>query len=232
MFDDLDLDDVEASGKSKAADLDFEQGSDSGDGNFNANELLNLSEYQNKRKKEIEKKEATKPGPATNLNVKDVFDPHKLDEMNKDEDDWGMSDDWGDSKALKEVKLDKHELQSKNLNKLDNEELAAYKRAMDKEFMAKQLKPGDPGFVYDKVVDFSKNRADGPLEDDSWGEDDGIEEQDQQEYYDEEDEEGIQDALDKYTDKQMQDQIQKSRKSNMTGDDEDYFDDDFDDDFA
>ena len=56
MFDDLDLDDVEASGKSKAADLDFEQGSDSGDGNFNANELLNLSEYQNKRKKEIEKK--------------------------------------------------------------------------------------------------------------------------------------------------------------------------------
>lgn len=56
MFDDLDLDDVEASGKSKGVDLDFEQGSDSGDGNFNANELLNLTDYQNKRKKEIEKK--------------------------------------------------------------------------------------------------------------------------------------------------------------------------------
>ena len=45
MFDDLDFDDVEASGKSKGADLDFEQGSDSGDGNFDANELLNLTDY-------------------------------------------------------------------------------------------------------------------------------------------------------------------------------------------
>lgn len=128
--------------------------------------------------------------------------------------------------------MDKNELKSKNLNKLNNEELAAYKRAMDKDFMAKQLKPGDPGFVYDKVVDFSKNRNDEPLEDDSWGEDDGVGEQNENEYYDEEDEEGIQDALDKYTDKQIQEQLQKSRKSNMTGDDEDYFDDDFDDDFA
>jgi len=54
------------------------------------------------------------------------------------------------------------------LNKLGDEELAAYKRAMDKEFEAKQLKPGDAGFVYDKVVDFTKNRDSGPLEDDSW----------------------------------------------------------------
>lgn len=230
MFDDLDLDDVEASRQSKAADLDFEQGSDSGDGNFNANELLNLTDYQNKRKKEIEKKEGSKPA-AANLNVKDVLNPQKLDEMNKDEDDWGMSDDWGD-KPLKEVKLDKNELQSKNLNQLSDEELNAYKRAMDKEFVAKQLKPGDPGFVYDKVVDFSKNRDEGPLEDDSWGEDDGVEEQEQNEYYDEEDDGGIQDALEKYTDKQIQEHIQKSRKSNMTGDDDDYFDDDFDDDFA
>lgn len=230
MFDDLDLDDVEASRQSKAADLDFEQGSDSGDGNFNANELLNLTDYQNKRKKEIEKKEESKPA-AANLNVKDVLNPKKLDEMNKDEDDWGMSDDWGD-KPLKEVKLDKNELQSKNLNQLSDEELNAYKRAMDKEFVAKQLKPGDAGFVYDKVVDFSKNRDEGPLEDDSWGEDDGVEEQEQNEYYDEEDDGGIQDALEKYTDKQIQEQIQKSRKSNMTGDDDDYFDDDFDDDFA
>ena len=78
-------------------------------------------------------------------------------------------DDWGELK--KEVKLDKNELKSKNLNQLDNEELAAYKRAMDKEFVAKQLKPGDPGFVYDKVIDFSKKNDDGPMEDDSWGED-------------------------------------------------------------
>lgn len=75
MFDDLDLDDVEASGKSKGVDLDFEQGSDSGDGNFNANELLNLTDYQNKRKKQNE----TKAAPPKNLHIKDVFDPKKLD---------------------------------------------------------------------------------------------------------------------------------------------------------
>ena len=50
MFDDLDFDDVEESGQSKGVDLDFEQDSESGDGNFNANELLNLTDYQNKRK--------------------------------------------------------------------------------------------------------------------------------------------------------------------------------------
>lgn len=150
-------------------------------------------------------------------------------------------DDWGDQ-AQKEVKLDKNELQSKNLNHLGNEELAAYKRAMDKEFTAKQLKPGDAGFVYDKVVDFSKQAADdGPLEDDSWGEDDGVEEQEaggddnDNEYYDEEedgDEAGVQDALDKYANAQVQEQVINNRKSNVTGDEEDYFDDDFDDDFA
>ena len=37
------------------------------------------------------------------------------------------------------------------------------------------MKPGDPGFVYDKVVDFTKNNDDdGPLEDDSWGEDEEV----------------------------------------------------------
>ena len=79
-----------------------------------------------------------------------------------------------------------------NLNKLDNEELAAYKRAMDKDFGAKQLKPGDQGFVYDKVVEFQKSSA--PLLDDSWGEDDGVQEdkeedEDQEEYYYDEEEE-------------------------------------------
>lgn len=70
------------------------------------------------------------------MNIKDVFDKNKLADLNNndDDDDWGMSDDWGDNKIVKEVKLDKAELKSKNLNKLDNEELAAYKRAMDKEF--------------------------------------------------------------------------------------------------
>ena len=84
----------------------------------------------------------------------------KKQELNKikDEDDWGISnDDWGDlDTAPKEINLNKEDLKNKNLNKLSDAELAAHKRAMDKDFSKNQLKPGDQGFVYDKVVDFSK----------------------------------------------------------------------------
>lgn len=58
-----------------------------------------------------------------------------------------------------------------NLNQLDNNELDAYKKAMDKEFLAKQLKPGDEGYEYNKVVDFKNQRNGGQLEDDSWDDD-------------------------------------------------------------
>ena len=124
------------------------------------------------------------------------------------------------------------DLHHANLNKLSDDDLAAHKRAMDKDFNKNQLKPGDAGFVYDKVVDFSKLQGGDDLEDDSWGEDDGIGEdgqgQDEEaEYYDEEDEdEAANAAL-----AQM-----KNRESHTGGDenddDADYFDDDFDDDFA
>lgn len=55
MFDDLDFgdddDEFEDSGakQEKGADLDFEEEGDSDD-DFNANELLNFSDYQNKRR--------------------------------------------------------------------------------------------------------------------------------------------------------------------------------------
>ena len=91
------------------------------------------------------------------------------------------------------MNLNKVDLHNMNLNKLDDEELAAYKRAMDKDFGAKQLKPGDAGFVYDKVVEFKKNEG-GPIEDDSWGESDGVAEDkmDEEEYYYDEEEEEVQ----------------------------------------
>ena len=41
---------------------------------------------------------------------------------------------------------------------------------MEKDFSKNQLKPGDPGFEYDKRITFDKNDNDEPLEDDSWGE--------------------------------------------------------------
>jgi hypothetical protein len=49
MFDDLDFEDDFDDSKAKGeGDLAFEQESESGD--FDANELLNLKDYQNKRK--------------------------------------------------------------------------------------------------------------------------------------------------------------------------------------
>lgn len=76
--------------------------------------------------------------------------------------------------------------------------------------------------MYDKVVEFKKNE--GPLEDDSWGEDDEVAEDKQEEeeeyYYDEEEEEEVQREANKI-----------QRASNLESE-ADYFDDDFDDDFA
>lgn len=72
MFDELDEDDDE-----KGADLAFEEGSDSGD-NFNANELLNLSDYKNKRQQEDKKaKVPIKPRTEKNVSVKDIFEKQK-----------------------------------------------------------------------------------------------------------------------------------------------------------
>lgn len=63
---------------------------------------------------------------------------------------------------------------------------------MDVNFEKNQLKPGQAGYVYDKVVEFKQNDAES-LADDSWGEDDGIGEQD----YGEDDEDAEDDALEK-----------------------------------
>ena len=67
-------------------------------------------------------------------------------------------------------------MKNKNLNKLSDADLAAHKKAMDKDFGKNQLKPGDAGFVYDKVVDFTKqnDQYNYDMADDSWGESDGI----------------------------------------------------------
>ena len=96
MFDDLDFDDdddeFDQSGakKNKAANLEFEEEGDSDD-DFNANELLNFSDYQNKRRQKAENqnpppaKKVTSPFgqkkptviAAPNQSIKDVFDDKK-----------------------------------------------------------------------------------------------------------------------------------------------------------
>lgn len=42
-----------------------------------------------------------------------------------------------------------------DLNRVSEEDNRLAKRKMDEVFEAKRLKPGDPGFVWDKRVDFS-----------------------------------------------------------------------------
>ena len=56
-----------------------------------------------------------------------------MNQQIEDEDDWGGSDDWGTS-LPKDVDLSKVDLKNKNLNKLSDADLAAHKRAMDKDF--------------------------------------------------------------------------------------------------
>ena len=68
MFDDLDLDDEfsedgTAKNKNGAADLDFAQESESGE--FDANELLNLTDYKNKRAEPAAAVASTKQSPFT-----------------------------------------------------------------------------------------------------------------------------------------------------------------------
>ena len=82
-------------------------------------------------------------------------------------------DDWGDDWGLDDAEDIDIKDQKKNLNKLNNEELDKYKKEMDKEYKKHYVDPKDPGFVYDKRVDFtSKQNA---KLDDSWDEEDDYE---------------------------------------------------------
>lgn len=57
-----------------------------------------------------------------------------------------------------DIDIHSYEYKNRNLNKLSDYELAKEKKAMDSKFNQNFVKPGDPGFVYDKVVDYTKLR--------------------------------------------------------------------------
>lgn len=101
-----------------------------------------------------------------------------------DDGGWGDDDDWdfddldkkqdpprrdieeSDDKLLdpdyqRGIDIKSREYQNENLNKLSDEELARRKRQMEKEFDKNFVKPGDAGFVYDKVVDFNNQPGGG-----------------------------------------------------------------------
>lgn len=107
------------------------------DGDFDANELLNLTDYQNKRKGATTG--FTSAAPATSQAVKKQTAPLEIendyddeDEQQEDDDDGGWGDDWGAPK--KKEDLSKFDYNNTNLNKLSNEQLALHKKKMDEKF--------------------------------------------------------------------------------------------------
>lgn len=81
-------------------------------------------------------------------------------------DSWADSDwNFDDIKASNDnLDIGSKDYKLKNLNKLSDLELAREKQKMDIKFNENFVKPNDPKFVYDKVVDFSKQAKD----DNSW----------------------------------------------------------------
>ena len=53
--------------------------------------------------------------------------------------------------------LDNFDYRRVDLNKLPDEKIKAHKAAMDVKFKENTVKKGDPGFKYDKRVDFNRD---------------------------------------------------------------------------
>ena len=81
-------------------------------------------------------------------------------------------------KKAANIDFDKFNYKTTDLNKLSDTELKAHKAAMEVNFQKNNVKKGDPGFQYDKRVDFKYNADE--AEENSWDEsedesDDGVE---------------------------------------------------------
>ena len=83
-----------------------------------------------------------------------------------------------EKKAPPNIDFKNFNYKTADLNKLSDTELKAHKAAMEVNFQKNNVKKGDPGFQYDKRVDFKYNAANAAA-DDSWDEsedksDDGV----------------------------------------------------------
>jgi hypothetical protein len=92
-------------------DDQYEEEEDEDDGDFDANELLNLTDYQNKRGKLHEKPAMLAASKPMNISK----------DESEEEDDNGWGDDWG---APKKQDLNNFDYKNTNLNKLSNEQIA------------------------------------------------------------------------------------------------------------
>lgn len=113
--------------------------------------------------------------------------------------------------------LEKFDYKNSDLNKCSEYELRKHKKKMEENFLKNQLKPGEPGFQYDKRVKFDYDEDE--LEENSWDQDD--EEVDSDEYNKKKATNGkSKTALEIAMEKAM-------AAANADYDEEDYFDDDF-----
>jgi hypothetical protein len=124
--------------------------------------------------------------------------------------------------------LDKFDYKNTNLNKLSDYELKMHKMKMDEDFSKKQLKPGDPGFEYDKRVKF--DYADDELEDNSWDEADNDDEEIDSDEYEQATRGASENAAAVKSKTALEIAMEKAMEAaniDPDYDDEDYFDDDF-----
>ena len=80
--------------------------------------------------------------------------------MTQDDDQFPDLDDDFDNfgGVTADIDINSYDYKNRNLNKLSDYDLAKEKKAMDSKFNKNFVKPDDPNFVYDKVVDFAQQR--------------------------------------------------------------------------
>ena len=74
--------------------------------------------------------------------------------------------------------MTKYDYSKLDLNKLDDDQLKAHKKAMDEQYHKNIVRPGDAGYQYDKRTDYAAlrkqaamNNNNGDDEEDSWDDD-------------------------------------------------------------
>ena len=215
------------------ANNDDEDEDEDQNGDFDANELLNLGDYQKKRlgmagplgrdkesplpalapiglsaaPPKSQFPEVSKPKPAAQRSVLGAANAAADEAFDFSDEDEVESEE--ESKAVN-IDFANFDYKKTDLNKLTDAELKAHKAAMELDFNKKVLRKGDDGFEYDKRVDFKYN-ADA-AGDDSWDQSD--------------DEEGVEIVVPRRGAQQSLPEV--SRPAAAFGRNEDQMDEDFD----
>eukprot|EP00933_Yihiella_yeosuensis_P008551 TRINITY_DN11405_c1_g1_i1.p1 TRINITY_DN11405_c1_g1~~TRINITY_DN11405_c1_g1_i1.p1 ORF type:complete len:209 (-),score=25.91 TRINITY_DN11405_c1_g1_i1:188-814(-) len=108
--------------------------------------------------------EKASSGTFATRSVNGAKEPDKLDSVGESKTVETKDKDNDENKP----KDDGFDYSQENLNKLSQEELDMHKARMDVVFLKNQIKPGEPGFVYDVQVDFPEPEESGWDSEDDW----------------------------------------------------------------